>query len=241
MRLAVFAAAAAVLAAATALPAAAQQERAVFDVSVAGITAGTLTLVGTERGGTYEVQGAGRSRGVVAALTTVSVDAAANGRVDGNRYRPSGYTEVVQDRDGTSRKRIRYNGGGVPQVTEDPPEDDREPYHADPGGQGGTLDPLTIVWALFRDRPRDLVCSLDAATYDGRERSRVRLGGAREEGDRILCAGIYTREAGYSDKEMAEQRRWDFSMTYRPAGGDVWAVEEVTVPMRYGTMRFRRQ
>jgi len=142
------------------------QDRQSFGVTVAGVNAGTLTLVSREAGGTYEVQGAAQSTGLVGAFARLRVDASAQGRVNGNRYAPSAYVERRTDRDGTATKRIRYRSG-TPQVTEDPPDTDRKPYHAAAAGQRGTVDPLTILFALLRDRPRPLACALDLRLYDG--------------------------------------------------------------------------
>lgn len=215
-------------------------ERSEFDVFVAGIRAGSLTLVGTEQGGTYEVQGRGRSAGVVGGLVSLTVDAAANGRVDGNRYRPAGYVETVQDRDGTERARFRYADGGL-QITRDPPDDDRKPHYIGPEGQSGTLDPLTAIWAMFRDRPAALACDLAFSTYNGAQRAAIRMAGPRRDGTTVTCPGTYTREAGYSAKELAEQRRWSFTVTYADTGGPLLRVEELRLRSQFGPMVFRRR
>ena len=206
---------------------------------VGGVAAGTLAMTASENGGRYEVRGEARSRGLVGAFAPLTVQAAANGRVSGNDYRPNGYTERVEGRDGTKRKRIAYRGG-VPAVTEEPPDDDRKSWYADAAGQGGTLDPVTIVWGLLRDRPPALACRLDAASYDGQRRSRIRLSESRAEGDRLTCSGRYTREAGYSRKELAEQRHWDFTISYR-RDGELYRVEEMRLPLSLGTMVFARR
>lgn len=216
------------------------QERLSFNVALGGVAAGSLTLDGREEGGRYRVDGAASSRGMARLAGRLTVRAAATGRVSGNRYRPASYTEVTESRDGTRRKTMAYSGG-VPRVSQDPPDDDRPDHAADPAGQAGTLDPLTIVWALFRSRPRELACALDASSYDGARRSRIQLGGAQVQGDQLLCTGTYTREAGYSARELSERRRWTFRVTYVRAAADLWAVEELSLPLRFGTLRFRRR
>jgi hypothetical protein len=221
-------------------PAAAAEERAEFDISVAGLRAGSLVMVGTERGGRYQVTGVGRSAGVVAGLVRLTVEASATGRVDGNRYRPASYTETVVERGETERARFVYSGGGLA-ITRDPPDDDREPHYVGPEGQADALDPMTGVWALLRDRPADLACDLAISTYNGAQRAGIRLSGGRREGDTLVCPGTYTREAGYSAEELAERRRWEFTMTYRDTGDDLLRLEEVRLRSEFGPMVFRRR
>ncbi|PRY25483.1 uncharacterized protein DUF3108 [Aliiruegeria haliotis] len=215
-------------------------EEGTFSVSIAGIGAGTIAFRGNESGGRYKVNGQVASTGLARSLYPARVKAAANGSVSGNRYRPSAYAEEVAKRSKTTTAKYRYRGG-VPSITKTPPDTRRKSYHADPAGQGGTVDPLTTAYAILRDRPAELACALDISPYDGRERTRIRMNGGKRQGERLVCPGTYSRIAGFSDEDMAEKVHWPFSVTYRVLDGGVHRVEEVRVPTTIGAVVLRRR
>lgn len=222
---------------ATAAPAVAEQ--ASFSVSVTGIPAGSLALRGSESGNRYKVQGQVRSSGIARGLYPAEVTAAASGQVRGNSYSPSSYSEESSVRGTTKTKRITYSGG-VPNVTSVPADTRRKPYHAAPRRQGGTVDPLTIAYAILRDRPAGLACNLDLQPYDGRERTRIRMSGGTREGDTLVCPGIYTRVAGFSEDDM-RKADWPFTVTYEVAPDGTHRVEKVHVPTSMGPVVLRRR
>lgn len=214
------------------------EERSEFDIFVSGLKAGRLILVGTEQGGRYSVRGVGQSAGLVRGLVTFTVEAQAAGRVTGNRYRPSTYSEVVKGREGTERQSFQY--GSALSITRNTPETGRKSYHVGPKGQARALDPLTAVWAFLRDRPEALACDIAYQGYNGRQVSSLRLTGGRRDGEVLTCPGVYTRVAGYSAKELAKQTRWPFTLTYRAVAG-VMRVESMRLQSTFGPMVFRRR
>lgn len=218
------------------------QELAVeFDVSLRGVRAGTLEMRGTEAGGRYEVQGAARSTGLIGEIANWSVSAAVAGsKAGGNGYRPTEFAFLRNDRKGETSGRYRYVGG-VPRIEQTPPDDGREPWHARPEDQRGTVDPLTAAWALLRDHPRSDACDLDLAAFNGRTRSRLRLVRMSNEEDRLICDGIYSRVDGYSAEEMADQVSWPFRLVYQEVGGSTVRVSELRLPTKYGVVRVRRK
>lgn len=211
-----------------------------FSATVAGIRAGTVELRGTEAAGRYEVQGAAASSGLVGEFVRFTVQAAAAGSVRNGRYAPSSYTEVSQSREGTQRVTYRYRGG-IPQIDRSPDDEEREPHHVGPEGQRGTLDPLTALWALLRDQPRASACAADVSAYNGETRSRLRLTNVESEGATLVCSGLYTRIAGFSDEEMAERVNWPFTLIYRETGETLLRVEELRIPTSFGLFRLVRQ
>lgn len=217
----------------------AASERAEFDVFVAGLKAGHLALTGQESAGRYSVQGTARSAGIAAGLRRFTVAASARGSLRGNRYRSQGYAETLNDKKGTTKRQFRYAGDRL-EVTRSAPDTGRKSHHLSPDRQGDTLDPLTAVWALFRDRPAALACDLSYESYNGRQRAALRLSGGRRDGDRFVCAGQYRRVAGYSQREMSKQRQWAFTLTYRIAP-DLYHVEALRLKTQFGTMTFRRR
>lgn len=230
----------AVLLAALPVPVRAETLSAAFDVRIGALRLGALEMRGAETSGRYEVQGAAQSTGLVGEFARWSVSAAAAGAVSDTRYSPSRFTSERRDRKGTTRTTFRY-AAGTPQVTQTPADDNRKPWHAGPEDQRGTVDPLTAVWALLRDRPKAGACDLDLSSYDGRTRARLRLGGLRAEDGRLVCPGTYTRIDGYSDEEMKEQVRWSFSLIYDDTNGPLLRTRALHLPTRYGLIRVIRK
>lgn len=214
------------------------QESASFDVSFAGIRAGTLAYEGSESGGTYQTRGSARATGLAGVVFDTQVDTAANGRVDGNRYRPSHYSEVTRD-DDTVRRRFTYSGG-VPSISRTPPRDKPQRHAAPASAQTGTVDPMTAAFAILRDRSDALACTLDIAVFDGARRSQIALNRPRRDGDVLICEGRYSRVAGFSPDEMAERKVWPLEMRYS-RNGDLWQVEQLTFPTSFGNARIRRR
>lgn len=214
-------------------------EEASFDVRLAGLKGGVLAYSATESGGSYKAQGSAQATGLAGQVFTAKVDVAANGGVRGNRYAPRGYVEHSQTKRGVRKARFTYKNG-VPDVKKDPPDTNRQPYHANPVQQKGTVDPLTAAFAILRDRSDALVCDLDIQPYDGRERTHIRLSDPQRDGDTLLCQGRYSRISGFSDAEMARQVHWNFTVSYQWAG-DVWQVHKVRVPTSYGVVSITRR
>ncbi len=140
-------AAAAGLVLAIGLPAQAQQ--AVFDFSIRGIRAGTLSFAGDVGDGRYSVKGRLESAGLVGLVRTVRYDGQAEGTHRDDRYIPARYVEKADTGKRQSEAVMDYRRG-VPQVkVYNPPRAPGEGL--DPATQGGTVDPLT---ANVRDPAR---------------------------------------------------------------------------------------
>lgn len=221
----------------------ASAEKGTFSISVGGIRAGTMAYDADESGGSYKINASARSSGLVGRLINYSADAAASGRVKGNTYQPSFFTESIRDSDGTETRTFRYRNG-APVITRTPEPDytgKRRSYHLDPAKQSGTLDPLTTAYSILRDRPKDLACKLDIDTFDGERRARIRFREAVPTRDGIKCNALYTRVGGFSEKERRQKSDWPFSVEYKDQGGGVMQVEKVSVPTTFGSVVFKRR
>lgn len=219
----------------------AASEEGAFTVSLAGIRAGIIAYNGEETGdGRYISRGSARSSGLVGSILDITIDTVATGRVNGNSYRPSSYRQTGREGDKIRDMSFTYRGG-VPVVTRTPHRDLPD-YVAKPENQGGTLDPTTTAFAMLRDRPRSLLCSLNLDLYDGRRRANIRytkLKPSRNGG--FVCEGEYRRLQGFTPEELAERPFWPFSVTYVPIGNEVYRVTEVRVPTTFGPVRLRRR
>lgn len=223
------------------LPATADQiDSAVFDLSLRGIHAGTLSISGAINGTSYSASGVLKSGGLVALVRKVRYDARASGTVKDGRFTPSRYEEDADTGKRQSQSVMDYQNG-TPQVkTYNPPRPPRD-GDIDPATQGGTVDPLTALYAALRDVPESEVCTLKVFMFDGQRRSQVVLTAPEKSGDTVTCLGEYRRLEGFSDKEMAEKQRFPFRMTYRQADNGMMRAEEITLDSLYGKGRLKRR
>lgn len=226
------------------LPAAAlaETERGVFDVSLRGVNAATVQYVANTENGEYAVTGILRTTGLVGAFVSASYEATAVGRLrDNGGYRPYSFTERRDAGDGVSTAEMRYRRG-VPQIKTYVPPRESDRHAVDPSGQGGTVDPMTAIWAALRDQPRERVCALDVTVFDGKRRSGVRLSNPSEQSDgTIRCQGEYRRIKGWSPQKLAERSRFPFTMTYARTGAGDWQVVRVTTETSFGRAELRRR
>lgn len=215
-------------------------EKAAFDFSILGIRVATLAYDATEGDGRYEARGSARATGMMGALFEGSSNAVSSGRVEGNRLRPSYYSEATTDNDGTVRTTIRYRGG-IPDVTRDPPRSKPRKYAAPAKDQAGTFDPMTTAYAILRDQPQAQLCKLDVSMYNGARRSRLQMTSAKKSGDKVTCKGKYTRIAGFSPKEMSAQSSWPVTIDYVRSGKDRFSVNAAKFTTKFGSARLRRK
>lgn len=225
-----------------AVPRALAAETGVFDVSLGGIRAAVVQYAANTGEGRYAVTGKMTTTGLLGAVVRASYEATAQGAEPRpGAYRPSSFTEI-RDASGELTRAEMLFSGGRPQVkTYDPPRD-RDRHAVDPAGQGGTIDPMTVIYAALRDQPRDRVCAMSQQVFDGKRRSEVILSDPRVQDDgRITCQGLYRRIAGWAPDKLAERSRFPFEMTYAPGGDGVYRVVRVTTDTTFGRAVLQRR
>ena len=210
-----------------------------FDLDIRGFRAGVLQFSGTTNASSYTVTGKLESTGIAAMVRKIRYDAAASGRLASGRWSPSRYDEQADTGKRQSQSRMEYRGGIPTEMIKDSREG--RPNYVDPATQGGTVDPLTALYATLRDVPADQACNLKLVMFDGARRSQITLSAAETDGDTITCAGEYRRLAGFSDKEMAEKQRFPFRLTYGTADGDMVRVVSVSMDSLYGRASLTRR
>ncbi|PZR00089.1 MAG: DUF3108 domain-containing protein [Cereibacter sphaeroides] len=211
----------------------------VFDLSVRGIKAGTLTFTGDAGGGRYEVKGRLESAGLVGMLRKVRYDGQADGALKGEKFTPARYFEKADTGKRQSESVMEYRRG-VPQIkVYNPP---RAPGEGglDPATQGGTVDPLTAMYAALRDVPAGQECNKKLVLFDGKRRTQVVLGKPRATDAGVSCAGEYRRLEGFSADDMAEKSRFPFTLYLQPEGGQM-RVTEVAMESIYGNAKLIRR
>ena len=209
-------------------------DRHSFDVTLHGLRAATLSFAGEQSGNAYNVTGKLESRGLAAMVRKVRYDARVQGRTKGGKYTPSAYSEKADTGKRKSASVMEYRKG-VPQVKSyDPPRAPR-PDDLSAAKQGGTVDPLTALYATLRDVDAGQECKVALQMFDGRRRSQIAVSGRKAEGDKITCTGEYRRIAGFSAEDMAEKTRFPFVMTYAPIEGGRMRVMSITTETLFGT------
>ncbi|KMW58136.1 hypothetical protein AIOL_003107 [Candidatus Rhodobacter oscarellae] len=146
-----------------ALPVLAGPDR--FDLKVAGLRIGVVQMEATESATRYGVQANIRSTGLAAAIRHFSYSGAAAGLVRDGRLVPERYQETADTGRRSSSALMTYRGG-VPTVLEYSSPRAAAPDAPDPATQGGTLDPLSAVYALLRDVPATQACTLNVTIFD---------------------------------------------------------------------------
>jgi hypothetical protein len=211
-----------------------------FDVTLKGLRAATLSFSGEQSGNAYAVSGKLESRGLAALVRKVRYDATVRGSAKGGRYTPAAYSEKADTGKRKSASVMEYRKG-VPQVKSYDPPRDPKPGDLNPAKQGGTVDPLTALYATLRDVDAGQECKVALQMFDGRRRSQIALSGRKAEGDTVTCRGEYRRVAGFSAEEMAEKTRFPFVLTYAPTDGGRMRVVTVTTETLFGTATLTRR
>ena len=225
---------------AIAVPAAAEgASSGTFDLDIKGFRAGVLQFNGTSNGSSYAVTGRLESTGLAAMIRKIRYDAKSSGRFSSSRWTPSRYEEQADTGKRQSQSRMEYSGGVPTEMIKESREG--RPNYVDPATQGGTVDPLTALYATLRDVAPAEACNLKLVMFDGARRSQITLAAAKTAGDTITCAGEYRRLAGFSDKEMAEKQRFPFELTYGTADEGMVRVVSVTMDSLYGRASLTRR
>jgi hypothetical protein len=215
-------------------------DKGVFDVSVRGLNAATLTFSGVEKGGRYVVNGKLKSAGLAAMVRKVSYTATAKGAVSQGRYTPFSYSENADTGKRKSQSEISYSRG-VPKAVKYAPAREPSAGDVDPASMGGTVDPLTSLYATLRDVDAGQECKTSVKMFDGRRASKISLSKPTKQGDTVVCAGEYRRLKGFSAKDMAEKTRFPFTLSYSPTADGRMRVTEISLDTIYGKARMKRR
>lgn len=216
------------------------KESAVFDLTLRGLPAGSLSVSGTVTGARYAAAGVLQSGGFLALVKKIRYDARAKGVVRDGVFTPTRYEEDADTGKRQSQSVMRYENG-VPQVKVHKPPKPPRPEDIDPATQGGTVDPLTALYAALRDVPEAEACKLKLFLFDGRRRSQVMLTDPRPVEGGLACTGEYRRLEGFSEKELAEKVRFPFTLHYAPLGNGHLRVVEISMDTLYGKGRLKRR
>lgn len=218
-----------------------QTDRIVFDVSLRGVSAGRLSINGKIEGANYGANGTLETTGLLGFLRKIRYDATVAGSHTAGTFTPQRFDETANRPGDESEHVIVYQNGTPVSVSRNPPRKPRK-TDVDPAKQGGTIDPLTALYAVLRDVDRDEACKLNVTMYDGARRSQVSLNAPQADGDGVTCTGEYRRLEGFSAKDMKEKSRFPFTLIYAPTpDGKRLQVVEINTDTIYGTGRLKRR
>lgn len=222
-------------------PAAAAAEEARYSITISGLTAGTFTLAARSNASSYAVTSQAASAGLAGLVRSFTITSKVSGRITQGALRPQSY---VSQSDGARAGRgaeLEFQDG-TPRVISLATDRNPDAPPVDPASLTGVVDPLTGLYAVLRDTNPDRVCQLDLTMFDGHRVSRVTLGDAQPTKDGTLCSGSYTRVAGYPAADLAERRRFDFTVLYSPTAADdqVLRARELAMDSLFGPARMTR-
>ena len=191
----------------------AQETNATFTVRALGLGVGEIHLTGRATARRYSAESRFAATGLAGSLARIRVNQQVTGQRRGTTWLPDRYAEEIDTARRKSSAQLKYTSG-VPVLTggklgvEDAPV-------IDPATQGGTVDPLTGLFAVLRDRAPKGLCQLNLMQFDGARRTRVTLTRAEKRADGMTrCHGQFERRAGYSAKDLARQRLFRFHVDF---------------------------
>ncbi|MEL7343921.1 MAG: DUF3108 domain-containing protein [Pseudomonadota bacterium] len=221
-----------------ALPALAT-ERATFDVRIAGIRVGYVAYAADSNDTRYGASSEVRSTGLAAAVRPFKFQSRVQGRIVGGTYRPQRYEESADTGARQSQVVIGYRGRTPEVLVARNDQDNATVVPATPQHQTGALDPMTVTFALLRDRPAGPeACTLDIRMFDGIRATRLRV---FQSPTPNVCRGVYTRIAGFSPADMAERTSFDMDITLSPAPSGHLQVERVALDTLLGAATLERR
>ncbi|WP_324755079.1 DUF3108 domain-containing protein [Roseovarius sp. Pro17] len=218
----------------------AQEARAVYDVRLLGLPVGKMQLAAREDGDAYAVTSAFATTGV-GRIVDAGFRLSAKGRSAKGHLAPSAYDEQIDTGSRRSTAQLRYKDG-TPRITGGSvaAEVANDADALDPAAQTGTVDPLTGLYGVMRDRPGEGLCRYSVVIFDGQRRASLAMTARREADGRVTCIGVYTRLAGFSASEMKRQTVYPFSVTYAPQGA-LMQAQALSVRSSYGTAEMIRE
>lgn len=208
-----------------------------FTISIVGLTAGRLALAADSSDTRYAVRARATSAGLAGLFSSFEVDQKVSGRVRAGRLQPEAYEARAKGARAGRGAEMRYTDG-VPSLVTLSEEPRPGAPVIDPATMGGTVDPLTAMYAVLRTVPSAALCQLDLEIYDGHRHSRVTLRPLSD--DPLGCQGNYRRINGYPPEDIAGRRDFPFVMRYASVPEGRFEVREVTLDSSYGKARVTR-
>lgn len=215
-----------------------------FGFYVAGLKAGTIRLTGSDpaqgQDGPYALHGRLTPTSIMRRFHDVGFDGRVAGAVSGGTFVPHNYSGRSHSETKHSDVQLTFQDS-QPQVVRYAPERAPRPYDINPNTQNGTLDPLTAAHMLLRDQRGADLCDRTLDLFDGRRLSRLQVEPAAHNGTEAVCAGRYTRVAGFSPEDMQEQVNFPFTLVYTKGDADLYTLSFFKTDTTFGPAEAARK
>lgn len=201
-----------------------------YDLTLAGVFLGTISLRAEQEGDAYEAFGVVTPSALVGALTRYAFDGRAVGRIDADgRVTPVSFTADSTSPRATRRTEIEWRDGAPVRVSVEPPRR----RQADLANVVGALDPVSAGFALLRDAAPEQICASEVEVFDGSRRSRLVLREPVEAAGGFTCEGLYARIEG-EENTLAVDDETPFTVTFLPNGEGEVRLERIETRTRFG-------
>lgn len=207
-----------------------------FDIFLAGIRVGALTLGSEQSGRDYTASGRLTTAGI-AGLFNYFFDGEASGSVgrDGTVV-PSRFAAISKSPRAFRRTLIEWRDGIPTMATVEPP---RATAPA-PSEQAGSLDPVSAAYRVLRDAPADAICNATVDIYDGSRRTRMTLSPPMAIPDGLFCAGTYSRLEGEAES-IADLSEFSFRVVFRQGRDGLAKLQSIEAPTNFGKAKIERR
>ncbi|MEO1000641.1 MAG: hypothetical protein AAFW69_08595 [Pseudomonadota bacterium] len=111
-----------------------------------------------------------------------------------------------------------------------------------PEQQTGTIDPLSAAILLGQPSVLGAACNRTAEIFDGRRRTRIRLGPVEEGRNGVLtCSGTYERVDGFPPDRLETGTEFPFEAELMEEAGGMVALRRLSFDTSVGTFVILRQ
>jgi hypothetical protein len=202
----------------------------VYDLTIAGIPLGTVTLDAEQTGREYTATSKISPNGLLNMVTGYAYDGRAVGRVDASgKVSPQAFEADSTSPRATRRTEIEWRDGAPIRVSVEPPRKQAP----DPDHVLGALDPVSAGFALLRDSEPGDICNKVIEVFDGSRRSRLSLAKPKEADAGYLCNGSYARLEGEAHS-LSDQKEYPFQLLFTPNGDGKVQLERIETQTRFG-------
>ena len=211
------------------------QTSANYSVALNGIPVGRLDVAANVSKTQYSIVANLRSSGLASIFKKISFLIKSNGLLaGGDRYSPRNYSEESNVNNVNVFLTMKYrNNLPFPSKVFPAPALLAK-------NQFGTIDPMTAIFAVFRDRPKNELCKLDLILFDGKKRTAIKFIPKETSGSDVRCDGFYSRIGGFSDKKITEGTEFPLEIEYELIGG-IYQVNWLVIKSPRGRASFSRR
>jgi hypothetical protein len=140
-----------------------------YEITMAGLAAGSERIEADLSAGAYEVHASTRTRGLIDTLVHFRSEALSRGTIKAGAPRPLAHNATNRWRGKDRRVSLNYSVSAIEaDVAPDAQKDDRDPVP--PAAWVATTDPITAAFRLMLGASGPAPCTARIAVFDGRRR-----------------------------------------------------------------------